>query len=90
MFGGWGRGSASEACPSVSSNTSALCLPFLPQESLCSLAVSHFWPPESGNPGFSQEGPSSWHWVRGMDVMMASPQDLGPQRGQESHCSFLI
>lgn len=21
--------------------------------------------------------------------MMASPQDLGPQRGQESHCSFL-
>lgn len=41
----------------------------------------HFWPSNSGNPGFSQGEPRSWHWVRGMDDMMADPQDLGPQHG---------
>lgn len=58
-----------------------LCLPFLPQEALCSLAVIHFWFLDSGNTGISQGGPHSWHWVREMDVMMAAIHSLGPQHG---------
>lgn len=45
-----------EACASVSSTALALCLPLLPREALCSLAVAHLWPLDSKNLAFSQEG----------------------------------
>lgn len=77
MYGGcpW------ESCPSISS-TSSLWLSFLPQEALCSLAVTHFWPLDSGKPGFSKGGPvpgigSEEH----TDAMIVAPQDLGPHHG---------
>ena len=55
-----GRGQCPwEACPSVLSSTSALCLPFLPQEALCSLAVPPhtFDPPTQGTLVSPKESP---------------------------------
>ena len=76
-----GRGSAPERHILLSPQPLLLYgPPILPQEAL-SLAVAHFWPLDSGNPGFYQGVRSSWPCARGTDVMTEASWELGPQHG---------
>ena len=82
MCGRRGGGSASER-PVLHSPQALLPSAFHPcfRKALGSLAVTHFWPPDSGNPGVSQGGTRSWLWARGTGPQGTAPQDLSPQHG---------